>query len=529
MPGRPEAQTPLDADVLVIGAGPTGLMLANQLMRQGCRPIIIEKNAGPARETRALGVHARTLEIYSQMGLADRALGLGRKMTGVHLWTNGEDAARLPLGNIGQGMSPFPFVLVLGQDDNERILGDDLRALGVEVQWRHELVGYTEGADGIVAEVRGPDGATSSVRTRWIAGCDGSRSTVRQVAGIEFVGAPYEEVFFVADTEASGSMSVDELNVYLWPEGFHIFFPMRGTNRWRVVGILPEALRGKEGVTFDDVIPSIRKEAGSRLEFSQCNWFSTYRIAHRRAAHFQQGRAFLVGDAAHVHSPVGAQGMNTGLQDAYNLAWKLALVAQGKARDELLRTYAMEREPFADWLLRFTDRAFEMVVSESPVVSRIRTSIAPRMLEAALHSGWVRHFVFRTVSQIGIHYRKSPLSVQDRDAKDGGVQAGDRFPWLHLVLAEGSPPADIFKACEAGRFNLIVMGQDAGDLSPLRHGGVHVIAVPDTTENRTVLDASGVPLPSFYLIRPDGYVGLAGRQFQSHLVHDWFREKLDTQ
>src|SRR5262249_24068131 len=154
--------------------------------------------------------------------------------------------------------------------------------------------------------------------------------------------APYEHVFFVADVEATGSMVADEVNVYLFRKGFHLFFPMRGARHWRVVGIVPPALRGKDGVTFEDLLPSLRGEAGSALGFQSCSWFSTYRIQHRHAARYRAGRCFLLGDAAHIHSPVGAQGMNTGLQDAYNLAWKLALVAQGRADEALLDTYEEE-------------------------------------------------------------------------------------------------------------------------------------------------------------------------------------------
>ena len=154
-------------------------------------------------------------------------------------------------------------------------------------------------------------------------------------------------------------MRPDELNVYLWRDGFHLFFPMRGKDRWRVIGILPEELRARDDVTFDEVVPSIAREAGADLAFRQCDWFSTYRIHHRAAERFRDRRCFLLGDAAHIHSPAGAQGMNTGLQDAYNLAWKLALVVQGRADAALLDTYEQERIPVAQRLLETTDRAFQ--------------------------------------------------------------------------------------------------------------------------------------------------------------------------
>src|SRR6185503_20213431 len=200
------------------------------------------------------------------------------------------------------------------------------------------LTGLRQEADHVVATLTMPDQSTRTITAAWVAGCDGARSAVRELNGITFPGAPYEHVFFVADTVVTGTMVRDELNVYLWREGFHLFFPMRGEDHWRIVGILPPALRHKEGVTFEDVLPSLNQEAGS-LHFKQCTWFSSYRIHHRAASRFRKGRCFLLGDAAHIHSPMGGQGMNTGLQDAYNFAWKVALVTQGRAHATLLDSY----------------------------------------------------------------------------------------------------------------------------------------------------------------------------------------------
>src|SRR5882672_4425098 len=208
-------------------------------------------------------------------------------------------------------------------------MGERLRDWGLSVQWNTELVGFEQHADQVSATLKLADGTTRKISAAWVAGCDGARSSVRELNGITFPGAPYEHVFFVADTEVAGSMVPDEVNVYLWEQGFHLFFPMRGKDHWRVVGILPPDLRNKDDVTFEHVVPSVRGEAGAGLSFKACTWFSTYRIHHRSASRFRDRCCFLLGDAAHIHSPVGAQGMNTGLQDAYNLAWKLALVVQG--------------------------------------------------------------------------------------------------------------------------------------------------------------------------------------------------------
>ncbi|MFM9996920.1 MAG: FAD-dependent monooxygenase [Phycisphaerales bacterium] len=362
-----------------MGAGPTGLMLGVQLARRGVRVMVIDKNAGPSVRTKALGVQARTLEIYSKLGIAEQALELGTRAVGATMWVRGRRAARVPLGNAGTGLSPFPFLLILVQDDNERLLGGKLRELGGVVRWSTELVGIDQHADGVTATLRHPDGATARVEADRLAGCDGSRSAVRQLCGIDFPGAPYEHVFFVADARAIGPMVPGELNVYLWRGGFHLFFPMRGAGHWRAVGILPVPLRGRDGVGFDDVTPHIRGQVGPALRFTGCDWFSTYRIHHRRAARFRDRRCFLLGDAAHVHSPVGAQGMNTGLQDAYNLAWKLALVSSGRAAESLLDTYEAERIPVAERLLGTTDRAFSVLVSDGWLAGQLRTRVMPRV------------------------------------------------------------------------------------------------------------------------------------------------------
>ena len=304
----------MDTDVLVVGAGPTGLMLANQLVRRGVGVRIIDRHAGPAQQTRALGVQARTLEIYARLGIAGRALELGKIANGANMWAQGRKMARVPLGDAGRFVTPYPYILILGQDDNERIMGDRLRELGLSVEWNTELVGIEQQADGVAATLKLPDGSSETIRAAWVGGCDGARSSVRELNGITFPGAPYEHVFFVADVEMTGTMVADELNVYLWRDGFHLLFPMRGKDHWRIVGILPAGLRKQADVQFDAVLPSFRDEVGA-VSIKSCTWFSTYRIHHRRAralprppllparrrrAHPQPGRR-----ARHEHRPAG--------------------------------------------------------------------------------------------------------------------------------------------------------------------------------------------------------------------------------
>jgi 2-polyprenyl-6-methoxyphenol hydroxylase-like FAD-dependent oxidoreductase len=517
----------MDADVLIVGAGPTGLMLANQLVRRGVRVTIIDRHSGPAQQTRALGVQARTLEIYAKLGIANRALELGKIGTGADMWAQGRKMARVPLGQTGRDVTPYPYILILGQDDNERIMGEKLTELGVSVQWNTELVALAQAPDQVNATLRQADGTERKLVAAWVGGCDGAHSAVRELNGIAFPGAPYEHVFFVADVEMTGTMVPDEINIYLWRDGFHLLFPMRGKNHWRIVGILPQPLRGRDDVTFETVIPSLRQEAGAELSFKTCTWFSTYRIHHRSAAHFRDRRCFLLGDAAHVHSPVGAQGMNTGLQDSYNLAWKLALVIKGQAAASLLDSYEDERIKVARRLLNTTDRAFRLVVSDSWWAGLFRTKILARIGAFAMTRKSVQQFAFRTISQTGIRYRESPLSKTLDALPDAGPQAGDRFPWLHLRLQSDGPVEDLFQALDDTQFNLIVVGQLAPPADALKLGDLlRIHAIPDDPTNDAELARVQIPRPSFYLLRPDGHVGLCGSRLDADAINRYVTESL---
>ena len=501
----------MDTDVLVVGAGPTGLMLANQLARRGVRVLIIDRHAGPSLQTRALGVQARTLEIYAQLGIIDRALELGKRGTGANFWAQGRKMARIPLGDAGRYVTPYPFILILGQDDNERIMGDRLRELGVSVQWNTELVGLAQESDKVTATLRLPDGTEGKLVTAWIGGCDGAHSTVRERSGITFPGAPYEHVFYVADTAVTGSMVPDEVNVYLWQNGFHLLFPMRGEDHWRIVGILPLQLRDRTDLKFEAVVPSLRHEAGAGFSIKACTWFSTYRIHHRAASRFRDRPCFLLGDAAHIHSPVGAQGMNTGLQDAYNLAWKLALVVKGQADAALLGSYEEERVPVALRLLNTTDRAFRLVVSDSPLAGLIRTKILARIAAFAMSLKPVQAIAFRIVSQTGIHYRNGPLSETLEGIPHSAPRAGDRLPWLRLKFQANGTVEDSFQKLDDMHFNLVVIGQPPPPEGAIGLGDrlrIHVI--PADPVNDMELARAQIVQPSFYLLRPDGHVGLCG-------------------
>ncbi len=487
-----------DTDVLIIGAGPTGLVLALWLSHLGVRVRIIDRLTEPGTTSRALAVQARTLELYSQIGLADEVVKRGRKVTAVNMWVEGKKAAHAVVGEFGKGLSPFSFALVFPQDEHERLLIERLAALGVNVERQMELLDFQEVKEGIRARLKLEDGSSEICEAAYIAGCDGARSVVRQQLKIGFPGGTYSHLFYVADVDAAGAVMNGELHAGLEKTEFLLVFPLVAEGRARLVGTMQEESEDRRAsLSWNDV--SKRVIEWMHIDVKRVNWFSTYRVHHRVADNFRKGRAFLMGDAAHVHSPVGGQGMNTGIGDAINLAWKLAAVIQGRADPSLLDTYEPERIAFARRLVATTDRAFSAVTSSGALARFVRLKIVPRMLPFLFKFNAARRLMFRTVSQTEINYRGSALS----EGRAGRVHGGDRLPWFKIQL----------NAADTDNFST---------LTPM-DWQVHVYgdAVPDV---KKVCDARKIPLHNFpwypemakaglqrhaiYLIRPDGYIGM---------------------
>src|SRR3982075_1210142 len=414
----------LRTDVLIIGAGPTGLVLALWLTKLGVKVRIVDETAEPGATARALAVQARTLEFYRQLELTAAVIAKGHRVPAVNLWVKGEAAARLSFESVGSGLTPYPFLHIFPPDQHERLLIERLEALGVAVERRTELTGFTNEENGITARLRGPDGQEHDCKASYIAGCDGARSIVRDIIGTGFPGGTYRQIFYVADVEAAGPALNGELHVDLDEADFLGVFPLAGQGRARLIGTgRDERADRADSLTFEDI--SDRAITHLKVQVTKVNWFSTYHVHHRVTQHFRKGRAFLLGDAAHIHSPAGGQGMNTGIGDAINLAWKLAAAVAGRGSDALLDSYEAERIGFARQLVATTDRIFSFVTAEGRIAGVMRTRVAPVLLPMAVSLGPVREYIFRTVSQITLNYRRGPLS---RGAA-GHVHGGDRLPW----------------------------------------------------------------------------------------------------
>jgi 2-polyprenyl-6-methoxyphenol hydroxylase-like FAD-dependent oxidoreductase len=483
------------SDVLIIGAGPTGLVLALWLTKLGVKVRIIDKTAEPGTTSRALAVQARTLELYRQLDLADAVVEHGHKVPAVNLWVKGEPAARLPFENIGSDLTPYPFLQIFPQDQHERLLSERLEALGVSVERRTELAGFTDEGERVIARLQGPEGREETCEANYIAGCDGARSLVRETIGTGFPGGTYRQLFYVADVEAAGPALDGELHVDLDEADFLAVFPLAGKGRARLIGtVRDERADHADTLKFEDV--SGRAITKLKVNVQKVNWFSTYHVHHRVTEHFRKGQAFLLGDAAHIHSPAGGQGMNTGIGDAINLAWKLAAVLAGHASDKLLDSYEAERIGFARRLVATTDRVFSFATAEGRIADILRTRVAPVLFPKVIAFEAVREYIFRTVSQITLNYRSGPLSV----GSAGHVHGGDRLPWVPI---DGK---DNFESLAAMTWQVHVYGSASAELAAwcASHDvPLHVVSW------RPEHEAAGLARDAIYLLRPDTYVALA--------------------
>ncbi|MEO7028474.1 MAG: FAD-dependent monooxygenase [Acidobacteriaceae bacterium] len=485
-----------DAHVLIVGAGPTGLVLALWLARRGVRIRIVDKAAEAGTTSRALAVQSRTLEFYAQLGLAEEVVARGRWATGADLRAAGKHAAHIDFAGMGAEVSPFHYLLIFPQDEHEKLLVEYLAKAGVEVERATELVNFESTTDGIAARMRKHDGTEETCTASYIAGCDGARSVVRETLGIGFPGGTYEHVFYVADVEAEGPAMNGGLQIALERNEFLAVFPMQGEGRARLIGTVHEGSEQKrEQLSWDDVGRKVIQQL--RIDVKKVNWFSTYRVHHRVADRFRQGRAFLLGDAAHIHSPVGGQGMNTGIGDAVNLAWKLAAVVNGSATESLLDSYEPERIAFARRLVATTDRAFTGVTSNSALARLIRLHIAPVVVPLMFSLSFMRRLLYRTISQTNVNYRGSSLS----EGNVGPVHGGDRLPWTKL---DGGK--DNFAPLASLDWQAHVYGEARPELRTLctqRSLPLHVFPW------RPEMQRAGLRRNAVYLVRPDGYVALA--------------------
>jgi 2-polyprenyl-6-methoxyphenol hydroxylase-like FAD-dependent oxidoreductase len=513
---------PGEPDVLVVGAGPTGLTLAAQLHALGARIRIIDRNLDRAHESRALAVQPRTLEVLRGLGIAQALVERGNDAARLQIHA-GERVVPVRLFDVGLEDTAFPFLLFVSQAETEAVLDDHLVARGLAVDRGTELITFEQGESTVSCTLRHEDGGTEELHARYVVGCDGAHSSVRRDAGIAFEGAAYPQTFVLADLEVDGDLAKEAAHAFLGAQGVLFFFPLATPASWRMLGIRPTDAneQGSKAQTEPSLVElQAIADAFTRrsVRLRDPVWKTYFRLHHRHAARYRAGRIFLAGDAAHVHSPAGGQGMNTGIQDAWNLGWKLALVAQGIADDALLDTYEAERQPIGRLVLRFTDRATSIATSQSSIVRLLRTQVAPRLAPLVLRFAKGRAYGFRTLSQLGIDYRGSPAVQEGEPALRRGPKAGDRLPDAR-VRRDGQD-AWLQEALALPVFHVLLCGAPkewerdrVADLD--RPDGlvrVHRLAreaAPDVLHDvdGQAFACLGIEHAAQYVVRPDGYIG----------------------
>jgi 2-polyprenyl-6-methoxyphenol hydroxylase-like FAD-dependent oxidoreductase len=495
-------------DVLVVGAGPAGLVTAIVLAERGVAVRVVDRAAGPVPESRAAILHVRTLELLDRLGVADRAVAEGLPIRTVEVFERGRLLGELPLSGRGVDDSRFPFALALTQDRTERLLTEHLSGLGVEIEHGTELVDLTITALGARAAVRGPGGNREEIVARWVVGADGAHSAVRHAAGIDLAGTTYAQTGLLADVRldrhgraAPGS---DRIRLHLTAGGFVGVLPLAG-GRHRLFGAVPPDLAEDARRPYAEVDPNrlqrwLDQRFGTGAQIGDVAWTALFRVHSRLAEQFRSGPVFLVGDAAHLHSPAGGQGLNLAVGDGVNLGWKLAAVATGEAPQELLASYPAERRPVARRVLLGTDRGFALETAAHPVAVWGRAHLAGRLLRPLLRLPIVRAAVVGLFAQTWIGYRDSP-AVGGRAAGRRGPRPGDRLP-----DGRGSWPRDL-------RHRMLLVAGTAEAAGPALRESVRSLL--DRYAGR--VDVHHVPAAPWadrgawlLLLRPDGHIGYAG-------------------
>ncbi len=517
--------------VLIVGAGPSGLMMAAQLLRYGIQPLIIDSKKGPTNQSRALAVQARSMEIYRQMGLADQALQEGIRAESVSIQNDEKELISFSLNNPGKNETPFPFIHLLEQSKHERLLLGFLTQNCCPVYWNTTLTDFSQQENNIKAQLKSDD-KNSTITADWLIGADGTNSLVRKYLKIEFKGDAYANKFYLADVELNQDFPEKKVFLKLGNTSFTGLFPMKGVNRFRAIATLPKVFADREDVQFEEVEAELNKSLPQNFLVEKCHAFSIYRLHHRMAENFRHKNSFLIGDAAHIHSPAGGQGMNTGLQDAYNLAWKLAGVINKNIKPEILESYAAERIPVAKKLLQTTDRFFRLINTQNPLNRFLKKQIFPKLIQFFWEKKRFREFGFKTISQIGIAYRNSKISLNLSKAEK--IKAGDRLPFIKIFDEKKQQETDLHLWCQKPGFTFIALGKlKENDLFNLARWitqnypqQLNFFYLPFSAKNKPVFDCFETKEDQHkaIIVRPDMYIGYLNDTIHVELIDQYMEQ-----
>lgn len=514
--GKVTSQT----NVLIVGAGPPGLMMACQLAIRNIPFRIIDKGEQHFNGSGALIIHARSLEILHQMGIADQAISQGILACKINILFNGKKPLSLLMKKMGNDQSKFPGLLLLEQSRTEQLLVDFLKSHKHSVERKTELTGFSQYEEGCTSIVRNPDGKSIVIKSKYIIAADGSHSFIRDQLKIPFSGKTYELSLFVFDGKADIDLPPDEICFSFTGKSSTGIFPLSG-GRWRVDGTIPRNLASKEDIVFADIGPHFASRNRMKINLHEPEWFSVFHSHQQYAGAFKYKRCFMIGDAAHVFSPVGAQGMNTGMQDAYNLAWKMAMVLKGYSGESLLQSYQQERQPLAKNIVKSTDYLFRLVTSNNKMDKKIRLQIAPIFFRALLplieRQKVLSRFVFRGISEIGINYRKSAISLYSTKGFFGfrSPRPGDRLPY-YIFKREGKE-INLQDLVQGELFHLFVFSRNSIPEDFLDYAGqnkawLSTLLIPYTRATMPLYKRLGISKAGCYLVRPDMYIAYRSRK-----------------
>ena len=465
-----EREAANDTDILIVGAGPVGLFLANECARRGLKWRLVEARAAQSQHSKALAIFPRTLEIFDMAGIAAPFLEKANRVAWVTAITSGRTLARIRF----EPASPYGFVAMVPQDLTERLLAEELQRKGGSVEYNTALVAV-EQKDGHVEVALDRNGETIKLRASYLVGCDGAHSKVRHLLDLPFAGQAYQASFLLADVETNEALPADEMQLCPSEFGPLAIFPMSATRR-RIVATIDQ-VEG-DAPSLELVRRLLVQRAPGGIEARGLHWSSYFRIHHRQVARLRVGRLFVAGDAAHIHSPFGGQGMNTGLQDAWNLVWKLDLAVRGRGSEQLLESYTAERRPVIRAVIALTDAMTRAMGTKSKVALVLRNALFPLISRLPP----VQRALVRRLSQLGIDYRGSPIV-------EG---SGERY--LDDSLRGGGI---------SSRF-LALTGDDLDDAT--------VEAVKSLcNELADVVEQRSARRPGLMLVRPDGYVAYTAR------------------
>lgn len=508
-------------DVLVVGAGPVGLFCANELTRHGLNCRIIDKKQGLSEKSKALGIHIRTLDVLEDCGFIDEIIAQGLKVDGILFKSKEKELINATFAKVEANRH---FLIDLPQNKTEEILNKGLIAKDLNVNWQTELTEIEQTTRTVIATLKQADGSSEKVQASWVIACDGSHSTLRKCLYAEFVGSSYKQTWWLADLLIDWNLPENKMVIYISDKGPLACFPM-GKKRYRLVMTAPETIEHKEP-SMDDIEKAFKQRCSDKATLSDPIWLSQFGIDHKQIQKYRYNRVFFAGDAAHVHSPMGGQGLNTGIQDIYNLAWKLALVHKGFADESLLDSYHSERYPIARNVLKKTGVMTQMVMLTNPLLIGLRNAFMKMITSFDVS----KNFILKDIAELSICYAKSPI-VKVLGTKTG-FKIGEFLIDFPLIDTKSKEKKQLHQITQGTMHHLFFFaGTDTNQLSAL----IETIAAVDQQFNgllKTHLVLSNakckaphtnsvwldpnqgahkryaIQQPTAVLIRPDKYIGL---------------------